>query len=403
MAVTKTTHVSYGSRLGNSLKGVVGGFAMLLIGIVLLWWNEGRAVRTAQDLKLGRKNCVETTYDKIDNELDGKLIHVMGSASTSEVLTDPHFKVSVNGFALIRKTEMYQWKERQTRTEEENVGGSMDVTITYNYDKVWSDSPIDSSGFEEAGHNNPPMQYRAPAQYAKQAQFGARIIKDDDVKGIGKATDFDLAANEAIKAELAKTAEDGGPFGLADRPCQLSGNTLFIGENPNDPEIGDIRISFSYKPSPCDISVVGQQAGNTIIPWQSKNGTIYMLHNGLNSSAQMFTSAERGNAITTWILRLVGFVLIFSGFRSIFAIIPTLGAIIPFLGKALSAGVGVLSFALSAVISLLVIAISWLFYRPVLGIALIAAAIAVTWYARKKGGAAEAAKPAAETTPPPAA
>ena len=35
MAVTKTTHVSYGSRLGNSLKGVVGGFAMLLIGIVL--------------------------------------------------------------------------------------------------------------------------------------------------------------------------------------------------------------------------------------------------------------------------------------------------------------------------------------------------------------------------------
>ena len=27
-------------RIGNSFKGIAGGFILILIGIVLLWWNE---------------------------------------------------------------------------------------------------------------------------------------------------------------------------------------------------------------------------------------------------------------------------------------------------------------------------------------------------------------------------
>ena len=51
MAYTETRTVSYGSRLSNSFKGIGTGFILLIAATVLLWWNEGRAVHTAQDIK----------------------------------------------------------------------------------------------------------------------------------------------------------------------------------------------------------------------------------------------------------------------------------------------------------------------------------------------------------------
>jgi hypothetical protein len=50
MAVTKTVTHSYGSRVGNAFKGVVGGFIAVVAGICLLWWNEGRTVKRQRTL-----------------------------------------------------------------------------------------------------------------------------------------------------------------------------------------------------------------------------------------------------------------------------------------------------------------------------------------------------------------
>jgi hypothetical protein len=43
---TETTSQGFFSRFGNSLFGLIIGPPLLVIGaIVLLWWNEGRAVQ----------------------------------------------------------------------------------------------------------------------------------------------------------------------------------------------------------------------------------------------------------------------------------------------------------------------------------------------------------------------
>ena len=44
---------SWISRLGGSLKSVLFGIVLFGASIVLLWWNEGRAVKTAKGLKEG--------------------------------------------------------------------------------------------------------------------------------------------------------------------------------------------------------------------------------------------------------------------------------------------------------------------------------------------------------------
>ena len=37
---TRVTNKSYGSRIGNSFKGIIGGVFSIFIAIGLLWWNE---------------------------------------------------------------------------------------------------------------------------------------------------------------------------------------------------------------------------------------------------------------------------------------------------------------------------------------------------------------------------
>ena len=51
MAYTETTTTGYGTRVGNSFKSIGTGFILFCAATALLWWNEGRAVKTAKMLE----------------------------------------------------------------------------------------------------------------------------------------------------------------------------------------------------------------------------------------------------------------------------------------------------------------------------------------------------------------
>ena len=50
MAYTETTTTGYVTRVGNSFKAIGSGLLLFLLGTALLWWNEGRAVKTEKML-----------------------------------------------------------------------------------------------------------------------------------------------------------------------------------------------------------------------------------------------------------------------------------------------------------------------------------------------------------------
>jgi hypothetical protein len=134
---------------------VVFGVIMMIAALPLLFWNEGRAVRTAQALEEGRGSAVTTSSDKVDPGKEGKLVHAAGRARTADTVSDPVFGVSTNAIALKRKVEMYQWTE-----ERESRGGDSDNYV-YKYTKQWSASLVDASKFKVPDeHPNPrSMQY----------------------------------------------------------------------------------------------------------------------------------------------------------------------------------------------------------------------------------------------------
>lgn len=47
---TEVTSQSWFGRIGGAIKGILFGFILILAGIVLLFWNEGRAVTTHKTL-----------------------------------------------------------------------------------------------------------------------------------------------------------------------------------------------------------------------------------------------------------------------------------------------------------------------------------------------------------------
>ena len=421
MAVTKTVTHSYGSRVGNAFKGVVGGFIAVVAGICLLWWNEGRTVKRQRTLDQGRKDVVEAKYDEVDSSLESKLVHVSGAATTDEVLEDQEFYFAVKAFQLERKVEMYQWVEHEEHETKEKLGGSEEETITYTYSKEWRQDIVDSSSFEESGHDNPDsMPFEAGVIYASEASFGDYSLNKEQIKRVGTPIELAPAKSDWVQEQIKKFTDAGQENVKASdlgnvcghRGMEIRGKTFYLPVNPNAQsnaaQVGDVRVSFFYVGPKQDISIIAQQTGSSFQTYMTKNGPLDELRNGIMGAEEIFQAAESENKVTAWILRLFGFILIGMGFSAIFKPLPTLMAVVPFLGKIVGAGVGLIAWTLAAVVSLIVIALAWLFYRPILAIVLIAAAVGIVVLVMKmRGQATEVAEaataaPAPEPTPAPA-
>lgn len=383
MAFTETTRIGWGSRLMESIKGVIAGLILFLLSFLVLFWNEGRAVKTHKGLQEGAKGTVTVMADKVDPSNDGNLVHLSGEATTTETLSDPDFGISVNAIRLSRDVEMYQWKQTEKTKSKKKVGGSKTKTTTYEYEKTWSSSLIPSDNFKEkTGHQNPSaMRYESESFQANDVTLGAFSLSPSL---INKMTNWEDLRVEQTTMSEAKVVEGG---------------TLYIGKGTTtSPQIGDLRISFSAV-NPAVVSIVAQQVGSTFEPYNTSYDTqIEMLSQGTVSKDNMFEAAEAANNTMTWILRVVGFVMMFAGLALFFRPIAVVGDVIPFIGNVLGLGIGVFAGVFAFGLSFITIAVAWIFYRPLLGIGLLVVAVGVIGLFVYLGNKKKKEKQAAEGT-----
>ena len=112
MAYQEVTTTGYGTRVGNSFKAIGSGFLMFILGTALLWWNEGRAVKTEKMLDEAGNAYVEMENpNKKDASLDGELICGSAMATTEDSLTDVQFGIGATAISIRRNVEYYQWVE----------------------------------------------------------------------------------------------------------------------------------------------------------------------------------------------------------------------------------------------------------------------------------------------------
>ena len=446
MAFTETTTTGYGTRVGNSFKAIGSGILMFVIGTALLWWNEGRAVKTEKMLdEAGSKYVEMENPNKKDASLEGELICGTAMATTEDSLSDAQFGIGAKAIALRRSVEYYQWVEHAQEKTEDKLGGKQVTTTTYTYSKQWVSSPIQSSEFHDPAYQNKNMVLTTvddTEQYAENVSFGAYQLNESLIHSISSHEAMDLAIAEDLLKQFDKSTQAayerfyGVQKSIQQQPTQqpaqapaipdsirallsdsakavldslqavndsinrqmenaenkkdleyihVANNILYFGRVPGSPEVGDVRVTFE-KIVPAKVTVMAVVDGDTFKPFKAKNGKRFQtLVMGQKSGDEIIEAEKEANNMLLWFFRIVGIVLVIGGLKGIFGFIETILKVVPFIAGIFGWGIGVICTVIGIAWSLIVIAIAWLFYRPLLGISLLALAGFLIWVFAFKG------------------
>jgi hypothetical protein len=359
-----TSSTGWFGRIGNSIKGVLFGLLLIVISVPVLFFNEGRAVKTRKTLEEGAKSVVAVSAEKPEPANDGKLIYFTGKAETEDTLQDPDFKISAAALKLRRNVEFYQWEERKDSETKKKLGGGEETVTTYDYSKKWSGKPIDSSKFERPqGHENPRPAITGEQWNADPITVGGFTLSS----GLIQQIDNYSSVRGDAATELPET--------ISGKKAHRESGGFYLGEMPGSPEVGDLRVTHEAA-LPGEVSIIAAQIGDGVGPYTAKaGGTIEILETGKQTSDSMFATAHRSNKMLTWGLRALGAFLMFIGFTTLFRPLSVLADVLPIAGDIVGAGTGLIAFLLTLVISSLVIAVAWIFYRPLIGIPLVVVAV----------------------------
>lgn len=428
MAYQETKTTGYGTRVSNSLKGIGIGFLLLLGGTALLWWNEGRTVQITQMLEEAQTVAVHVEdVSKPDPSLNGKLIHATAFTQTKDSLNDLTFGVGCVAIQLERKVQYYQWVEHSETETKDKTGGSQETVTTYYYKQEWIGNPVNSQEFKDPDYQNKNfvlMDIENKSYMAENVTFGAYKLPKDLIGSISGTVPMELSLSEerlsewnrdikksfestsastvnntaavagetstiaegdSVKVETVATTETGQIVKQDYNYVHVNGNVLYFGKNPNNPQVGDVSVTFT-KIMPGDTSVIAVVSGNNLQSYIAKNGKkLSVLTSGAVSMDEMFETEHLSNSIISWVLRFIGLFLVVSGLKGIFGILVDLLRVLPFLADIVGLGVGLICKVLGLVWSLLVIAAAWLFYRPVTAGILLAVIVVLIAYLVKRG------------------
>lgn len=355
---TETTSRGFFSRILGSFAGLLLGPVIVIVAVMLLWWNEGRAVQAITGLNAAATQTVELQSDTPSPANEGKLVHIVGPAAASAAVADPDLSVNFPGqVAVARTAEMYQWKEKTESHTSDKLGGGQTTTTTYTYTQGWSDSPIDSSLFHHAeGHANPSMPLRSQLFAASDAKLGG----------------FTLDTDTLHQLDLGQPVAPDAPAGWT-----KSGGQLLKGD-PAAPKTGDMRVTYRGLPAGSTISVLAAQSHGGFAPFVTANGySVHLAAMGNQPAAIMIANERHAESTLTWIFRGVGTFATVLGLALLLGPISTVASLVPFLGGIIRGAAVFAAAVIGLPMSLGVISLAWIGHRPLIGGGILLLAIAV--------------------------
>ncbi|GAB3357783.1 hypothetical protein GCM10027430_27460 [Lysobacter tyrosinilyticus] len=136
-----------------------------------------------------------------------------GFPDPGPALVDPDFRVNTHEFGLDRRVEMYQWR-----------------ISDQGYERVWHGALIDSAGFDTAHQNPSGFPLDNERWWAPQPTLDGKPLDADVLRSLGEW--------RVLRPNFSRL-----PANLA-ASFQPEGDGLGSAENPLDPQIGDLRVSW---------------------------------------------------------------------------------------------------------------------------------------------------------------
>lgn len=210
------------------------GLFSLIATFELLWCNEKPALSRAQTLKEGEQSVIPIDAYRINFINEGKLVHLSEEATTNEIITDTLFEVVVfDVIKLKRVVERYQW-------------GS------------WSKYVIDS-------YRNPSsMQLSGKTYVAKEVKLGDLTLPSSLVDKMSHSQWLPMKQYTFDRVQNNFSAQFPG------KKIHLHNGNYYVGQNPANPQRGDLRIRFEIVPTET-MSVVAKQVGSRLTSYQDNS------------------------------------------------------------------------------------------------------------------------------------
>jgi hypothetical protein len=169
-----------------------------------------------------------------------------------------------------------------------------------------------------------------------------------------------------------------------------SGETyLFRGTGTLDsPEIGDVRIGFKALKPGVQVTLFGTAKDGEVQTYASAKDDVKLFRVLKGSREEAIQTLATEHKTTTWILRIIGFLMMWFGLMMFFGPINAVLDVIPFLGSAGRFLIGLVMFPVSLVLSTLTILLSVIFHNTILLILFLAGMGAGGYflYQKKKKG-----------------
>ena len=122
---------------------------------------------------------------------------------------------------------------------------------------------------------------------------------------------------------------------------------------------------------------MAKQGHGTFESYPAQTGEVLLAQVGTLSAEAMFKQAEEENANITWIIRGVGFVVIWIGFGMMLSPLVTVADVVPFIGSIVGAGAFLASLVCAIPVWMVTVAVAWVVYRPLIGALLLIVGIGI--------------------------
>ena len=322
-----------GNKKSSPFLSALFGLGFFFGSFVMLYLNEGRV-----DLSKIAKESFPVSAATIDADNQGALVAAAGVLHTDELLGDPELLTTSEYLQLDRLAEMYAWEESE---DEDDEGFT-----SYDYSRRWTSDPENSNNFNSPnGHFNPPMKYREQTFTVSAATIGAFRVDPGELFFMEKE-EVPLREGMLLQGRMLE-------------------NYIYIGEGSlEDPEIGDLRISYAAFLNDQSATLFGKQDEGELGPYIHKNDTT--LYRAYPSDRETAIASMRTEYLTwLWGFRAGGFVLMWLGMMMVASPLTTLLGYIPILGNAGRLAIAAFALAVALVLSTITIIVSAILHSPV--------------------------------------
>jgi hypothetical protein len=392
------THTSFGERMASACCGMVFGVFMFFGSLALIWYNEGRAVKTAATISEMETSYVTAGCKDDPSKFDGKLIWIgcdLDPTTFVDQKTAKGLPMGGKGLWISQEIEEYVWKEaKQQGACRKTTGGGKDCPKpTYSYSQIWSKSGAHAYENPDAPRNNylnPPTNlcgsgsdFPGSRQYGSGTtpligkfklthtlldRFSKTIPAPKTSVVVPNIPDPNTWNDRTGQGQTVSSVDDQNTICRAAGECQTYPPNR--GARTGDCKIG-VKLGYTKK-----ASVMGVAKSNgDIEKYTSKQYPDYselFVSDSAESAQQMIDGAKSANKTITWLLRFVGFIICWWGLQMVTGPISLAPQAVPCIGDMISGMVGCILCVATCFIAtfwcFLVFAIAWLRFRPLIGI-----------------------------------